>query len=278
MPIRKRISIPLPTVNAGGGAPPTVANLQVGPDFGENAGSDDNTFTVSSAMDLDAVDLTGFFAVQNAISLDSVDLEGNLGVGVGVDLESLDLEGNLGVNAALTTQLTVVDKLADEDTYLDENAPDTTFGSATDLLSKTNAALGQNEQTTYLAWDFTWLQGSVDSAVIEMTSRTSAVLGENANISIQTSPSKPIEEDTATWNNSEPPSGTQRQTHSEALTTTNKTFTITLNATARANMPGNWIFLRIPGTSALGLNTITTESKETGTASLRPTMDYTVTL
>ncbi len=80
---RSRIRSTFVQAGGGGGAPPTTANLEWGPDFGES--SDNNTFTVG-------VDLT----------MPALALENNKSVGVQLTMPSLAMESTKSVGVHLS--------------------------------------------------------------------------------------------------------------------------------------------------------------------------------
>lgn len=271
MPTRKRIRSSTPAVSGGGGGGPTPGGTVAwGPDFG---GDNGDRFSVGAAVDVTELALAGDTSVGAAVDMPTIALSGALTGASAVDMPELALSGALTAGAAIDGSYIVQDMLADEDTYLDEGSPTTANGAATALLCKTNAAVGNNEQITYVAWDLTGMSGTVSSATIDVEIATSQALGENATFEWYTHGSKPFEEDTATWNGDEQPPGTARGTTAQAVTTTATVYTVTLPSAVRSNMMGNWFYFRMQGTTALGLATITVTSKE-GTN--KPTLTYTV--
>ena len=275
MVARRRIDIPNVTGTTTGGAPPTVGNVAWGPDFG---GADGDNFNVNAGVSIGDITLDGATAVNGTMTLPAISLAGQTSATTALTIPALSLAGSRTVRGTLTGEYTVTGMQAKRDTYLDENTPTTAYGSATNLLAKTNAAVGNNRQHTYVAFDLTGVQGTVTSATVSLRISTTATLGETATYTVFTHPSAPFVEASATWNNTEPPPGTSRGTISQAVTTTPTNYTLTFTSTQRANMPGNWVYLRCIGTSALGLNTITTVSKESATAANRPQMTFTVTI
>lgn len=271
MTLRKRIGV-LTIGGSGGGTTPTFGNVAWGPNFG---GADGDQFKVQAAIDLSALTLSGDLDAQAAISMPSLALDGDTAVQAALSMPSLALDGDTGVNAAMTGSYVINDIPPSDDTYLDEASPNTNFGTATGLLCKTNGAVGQNQQHSYVAWDFTGWSGTPDTAEFDIEMSTTAVLGENASLEIYTDPTQPIDEATATWNNSEPPAGTLRETITQAVTTTTTVYTLTFGSATRSNMFGNWLYIRCIGTGLLGASTITITSKE-GTNG--PLLDLTGTL
>lgn len=263
------------TAAAGGDADA----VQIGPDFGE-----DVDLTVSAAADLRALTLGPFAAPRVDVQAAARSLR--LGpftrhtLTTAATFRSLRLGAFAApqVSAAVAGRLTVASLPPTVDTYLDENAPDTSFGTADTLLAKTNAAVGQNEQYTYVGWDLTGYAGTTFTTLtIRLTVRTTATLSENAPFAVFTHPTQPFSE-ASTWNSAQPPPGTSRQTGTVQAATTYATRTITGDATLRANAPGNWMYVRVSGAAALGLATIQTRSREHTTAAERPNIDLQVTL
>lgn len=257
MTTRKRIRSLNPSVGGGGGGGPSPGGT-----IEWLPGDDKVPMTTASAVDMPSLGLVGALGSGASVNIPSLGLTGALSAGSAVAVPTLGLTGAMTSGAALAGSYTVTNKLPDEDTYLDENVPTTAHGTATGLLCKLNTALGQNEQKGHIAWDLTGFSGTVTSATFDVEISTTAGLGETASLLIYTSATKPFEEDTATWNNSEPPPGTLRETITQAVTTTPTIYTKTLGAASRTNMPGNWIYIRCIGTTALGLATITLTSKE----------------
>ena len=275
MVARRRIDIPNVTGTTTGGAPPTVGNVAWVPADGDN---EDHQWDVQGAIDLSDVGVQGDTALQGAITMPAVAAAAGTAARGAITMPAVATNSNTNLRGQIRLVYTVTDMLPKHDTYLDEASPSTTFGTATNLLAKTNAAVGNNRQHTYISFDMTGVSGTVDSATVSLRISTTAALGENATYTVFTHPSRPFQESVATWNNAEPPPGTSRGTIVQAVTTTPTNYTLTFDATMRANMPGNWVYLRCIGTSALGLNTITTVSKESGTTANRPRMTFTVTV
>lgn len=252
---------------AGGSGGNTVF---LGPNYGQS-----EKVTVGVATALSAVDIgpsqNNVGVASEFSNFEAGPFENN--VGVASQFGALDagpFENGVGV-AVGNTELQVLDLEPTEDTYLDQASAQagTPHGSSTNLLAKTSGALGNNEQITYIAWDLTGIDsGTVLNSGTEVSlyMSTSAVLGEDATLQFFTHGSKPFEEDTATWNNTQPPPGTARGTDTVALTTTASYKTVALPSASRSNMLGNWFYIKIQGTSALALATITTQSKEAANA------------
>ena len=77
---RKRISTPSTTVFSGGGGPaPTIPVVDIGPDFGEGAGSDEVSFGVNCALSLTNLSLVGGVAAQAAVAMPKVAPAGGTG-------------------------------------------------------------------------------------------------------------------------------------------------------------------------------------------------------
>lgn len=277
MPVRRRISAKYSDAT-GGGSTPTIGQLDIGPDFGEGAGNDGTTWKANSAIGLDKVNLAGELGVNSALDLEEVNLAGNLGASTVLDLEEVNLAGDFGVSAAIAGSVVITDMLVDEDTYLDEAAGGTNFGSGTTAIGKNDTLDGvvDDDKNAYLAWDLTGFAGTPDTATINITLNDDAVSGDTARIEVYTDPSQPLDESTATWDADEQPAGTLRQTIDQATTTTPTQFALTLDATTRANMFGNWLYLRIIGTAdGVGVVIITAQTKESASD---PTLDLEITL
>lgn len=281
MPTRRRISTAIRKVGGGGGGGPSPGGtINWGSAFGQSAGDDDSTFNANASLDLDTLGLIGNTAVNGAITIPALAITGNTISNGSVTMPALALSGGRSVAVSQQTTLGIDRLIAAEDTYLDQASAGTSFGGATTLLAKTSAAVGSNAQVAYLAWDLSWVPvaGAINSAVIHVWAQTSTILGENGNFAIHTAVAKPFEEDTATWTGNEPIAGTNTETISTALTTTLTEQVLTLNATTLASARGRWLWIRLPGTAALGLNTITVASKENATTGNRPYMELNVTL
>lgn len=80
MPSRRRIKSYTPNVTNPGGGSSVVGNLAIGPDFGEGAGSDGNTFTITPTIDLDAIAMEGNLSVTPTITMPELAMVGNLSV------------------------------------------------------------------------------------------------------------------------------------------------------------------------------------------------------
>lgn len=268
------------TTGGGGGGPSPGGTINWGPSYGQSLGDDDSTFNVNATLNLDSFGLIGNTTATGAVTMPALAIEGTTVASGAVTIPELAISG--GTTAAANISATVgIDRLiAAEDTYLDQASAGTSFGGATSLLAKTTAAVGSNAQVAYLAWDLTWapLTGTINSAVIHVWAQTSTVLGENGNFAIHTAVAKPFNEGTATWTANEPITGTNTETISKALTTTLTEQVLTLNATTLASARGRWLWIRLLGTAALGLNTITVASKENATSGNRPYMELNVTL
>lgn len=282
MSARRRIRNRIPKITGSGGGSPTVGNVVWGPDFGES--SDGSTWSVGVRPSLSSLAISNEKSVGVTATMPALSAVYNAqSIGVAPTMPALELSNTKSIGVDISEASVVIDNmLSDEDTYLDRAAGTTPFGTATALLAKNNTAVVNDDKKTYIAWDLTGILGaSVSASTIDLyMSENAAVGGVTATIQIYTHPTKPIEEDTATWNVNEPPPGTLRQTISQAVNSATPVLvTLTLDATTRANMLGNWVYVRVVGTSdGLGVNTITTQSKETVTSSQRPVMDMTITL
>lgn len=262
----------------------TAAELAIGPSYGQSAGDDASTFDVTIAIDLAEVNLNGGLDVTAALDLASVNpnYSGIFDVTAAMDLAEVNLNGGLDIRAALDGSVVVDGMLSDEDTYLERDAGDTINGADTVLEAKNNTAVVNDDNKAYIAWDLTsFSTGTVTAATMNLSlAEDNAAGGDTARIEIYTNAAKPFEEDTATWNNTEPPPGTLRQTIDEAVNGAALTqHALTLDATVRANMLGNWLYARILGTAnGLGGVIITAGSKENGTVANRPTLDISLNL
>lgn len=232
-------------------------------------------FGAVSVVTLPEIGFEGNTVARGAVTIPSLAIVANTALRQAVTLPALATNSNTNARARVTAEYTAVDVQPKHDMYLDENTPGTNFGTATGLLAKTNAAVGNNRQHTYIGFDMTGVSGTVTAANVKLEIRTSLVLGETATYTVFTHPTQPFTEGTATWTNTEPPPGTSRGTISQAVTTTATVYTLTFDSTQRANMPGNWVYLRCTGGAALAGSTITTTSKE-GTN--KPRLTFTVTI
>lgn len=276
---RKRIQQHVISLSGGGGGGPApTGNFEVGPSFGQSAGNDATTLNALATLDLAEINMAGGVASNVAIDLDSINLAGGVGASAALDLASVDLGGALGTNIAIATSIAIASQ-PQEDTYLDRANGTTANGSATVLSAQNNTAVVNDDENTYIAWDLTgFTTGTVSSAEIDLyMSENLLVGGLDANIEIYTNASKPFEESTATWNADEQPAGTLRQTITENIDGATLTLhTLTLDATSRANMLGNWVYVRVTGPSS-GLDTttvISTGSKEN--AGNEPELRFTI--
>ncbi len=281
MPTRKRMhSIVHKVGGGGGGGPAPGGTINWGPSFGQSLGDDDSTFNANAAINLDALGLIGNTTATGAVTMPALAIEGGTTAAGTVTMPELGISGGTTAAASVGATLAIDRMIAKEDTYLDQASAGSSFGGAATLLSKTSTLGGNNAQVAYLAWDLTWtpLTGTINSAVIHVWSQTSSALGENGNFEIHTAVAKPFTEGTATWTASEPITGTNTETISKALTLTLTEQVLTLDATTLASARGRWLWIRLPGTAALGLSTITTASKENATSGNRPYMELNVTL
>lgn len=189
-----------------------------------------------------------------------------------------DLLPQFSASLSNTFVLATADQLPDHDTYLNRSAGTTNYGTATGLLHKANTAVVNDDKNAYIMWDMTGLAtGSVSSASVTLWTTHNSLTATAYNWEIYTHPTQPFNESTATWDADEPPPGTQRQSGSSASFASGGAYeTITFDATARANMTGNWVYLRLVG-SASALVTFTTSSKENATSADRPVLDMEIT-
>lgn len=236
--------------------------------------------TAATQVTLDDMAATAdTLAAATALTLADMAAEAQLGAAAAADLQAMDGSGGTSAAGALTATATFDNLLSDEDTELRENQGDTTRGANAAITAKQPTPILNNERIAYIAWDLTAITGpaTVDTATILIVGETDDLISENGDVEVYTNAAKPFEEDTATWNNSEPPPGTLRETIVVNWNPTPNQKTLTLNATTRANMLGNWLFLRILGAGALGENIITVVSKE-GAAADRPDLSFEVTV
>lgn len=88
MPSRRRIAV-ASTGHGGGGSIPVVGNVVWGPDFGESPTADDKTWTVKSALTMDAVDFTNERIVGCNLTMPALEFENTKPVGVHLSAEVL---------------------------------------------------------------------------------------------------------------------------------------------------------------------------------------------
>ena len=190
---------------------------------------------------------------------------------------------NLGVGIRVGGSMSFTGMRAQHDTWLDELNPTTTHGSDASLQAKLTVPASNNAQRAYIAWDLTGLsRATITSASVTFTIRTDGLNDVQAPWQFRTGASQPFDESTATWGNSVPVGGTTRQSGTSlapgTLTGGWSTHTIVLNSTARANMKGNWCWLRFVGEDTLGVNIVFVRSKEHTTAAEQPYLDLAGTL
>lgn len=253
------------------GVQSVFANLGLGP-FSDNLG------VQASFANLDLGPFSDVVGVSDAFSL-AINPDDNLGVAA--SFANLDLgpfSDVVGVSA--TGGLVLTGLLPTDDMDLDEGNPNANTGSSGGVRAKTDAVLSNNEIVGYTMWDFTTIDGdqlAFASCVLHYWGATSLATGSSVNWTLYTHPTQPFDESTATWNNTEPPPGTSRQTGSQALTTTSTEYTITLNSTALANCAGNYVYLRWVSGTTLGLATEAIRSKDSA-GSDKPFANIEVTL
>jgi hypothetical protein len=155
------------------------------------------------------------------------------------------------------------------DFYLDQGAGNSNFGSVTALLAKQTVPLSNNARVSYVIFDFTDLStAALETASIFLTQVNNAIGASNTAVQIYTNASVPAE-NSATWNADEPLAGTLRQSFTQSIPTTATEIEYVLNSAARTNIPGNYCIVRVLGADALGVSSITTNSKEAGSGKPR---------
>jgi hypothetical protein len=155
------------------------------------------------------------------------------------------------------------------DFYVDQAAGNSNFGSAAALLAKQTVPLSNNARVSYLIFDFTTLStATLETASVFLTQVNNAIGASNTAVQVYTNATVPAE-GSATWNADEPLAGTLRQSFTQSIPITSTEIEYVLDATARANIPGNYCIVRVLGADALGINTITTNSKEAGSGKPR---------
>lgn len=90
----------------GGGGPSPTALVEWGPDFGESAGNDDNTWTGGFQQEpIEEVALENNSTLGTGLDLDSLDMENDSTFGAAYDFQTLDLEGNRSLGLAGQTPI-----------------------------------------------------------------------------------------------------------------------------------------------------------------------------
>ena len=210
---------------------------------------------------------------QSAVDLWSIDQTRQMGTQGGVDLVSLLLDGDLGlaVGHDSTYQYTVDSMLPQEDTYLDDSNADTNYGTAQNLQSQQANIFGNNASNAYVAWDGAEVGGTTREVTF-VVQRDGGLTNANLNFEVYYHTSKPFEEDTATWNNSEQPPGTLLSTGSfDDLGTSPELVTYTIPASHLNTAVGNWFYFRFIGETGLGnTQNFFIRSKEHTTTADRP--------
>lgn len=247
------------------------ANLAVGPDFGGT------TPTTGGALSLTDLDLTANLGLGVGASLESLLMYSELGAGASLAWGP-GLTANVTMGAAVDGSVVVSSMKVDGDTYLDQQSPTTTRGSESVVNGRTPNASGNNERLGYLAWDLTEWSGTVTSAVATIYASTSGVTDENGSVGVFTHPTAPFVESTATWNNSNPVPGTSRGTLPATYVPSPSfaAITLTFDATMRANMLGNWLYLEIRGVTPLSSTQVQVRSRSHSNTSSRPSLTFTV--
>lgn len=247
-----------------GGPPAPVDPVEIGPEFGQS-----EALTVGADVSLQSLDIgPANTSVGVAATFESLDLGpfSTLSAGAAVSFNELRLGAFAApsVGAAVSGSLFVSELRVDEDTWLDENDA-TAHGTDVTLVARTDTAIGGEERRIYMAWDLTGYAGTtVTNFNIRLYCRTTGLTNEQAPWTLWTHPTKPFEEDTATWANTEPPPGTQRASGNISANTSYAQQVIATGSGAWEHLPGNWVYVRILGNTALGLADINVISKETG--------------
>ena len=257
----------------------------LGPEFGEPV-----DLTVGVDLELGSLDLGPFdtptVGAASNFALADLGPFSTPAVGASASLSAAALGpfARNALGAAVTGTLVANGLDPAGDTYIQQAAPTTTAGSATILLAKLSTVAGSNEERAIIAYDLTGYAGTtITSATFHFACETDAAAAANAPWDIRTRASPGFTESTAHWNNTQPLAGTVRQSGtvnapSNTLGPAWAARTIAADATLRANMPGNWVFLRFTGADALGVNRIRIQSKENGSPTQLPKLDLQVTL
>lgn len=256
---------------------PGEVNVSWGPDFG-NPGKPE--IGIQATIDALALETDQSIGVQAL--MDNLALEHEKSIGIQAAMDNLTLEHNksIGIDVSeLSTE--VINMFPQEDTFLDRANGDTVNGAENFGTAKNNTPVVNDDRKIYIAWDLTNILGSsITSATMSIWLQENVAVGDlPTQIQIYTNAAKPFEEDTATWNNTEQPPGTLRQT--AVVTVSGNVMTrhdITLDATTRANMLGNWLYARIvgPDSGADVTNIVFATLKEN--ASNDPRINFTVQL
>ena len=268
-----------PTALSGGTGPTTTtASLLWGPRFGK---SDDATFRARQALAFKDLKLTGQNQIQVAQALDKITLNyQNVGVHGALSTDQVAMSSSQGVAAGFPFDYRYrVENYEDqEDTWVDEENPDTNYGADNSMFCRQDSVLGGTAQRAYAAWDFTGFPGVGTGLVIDSATftfqvrRVDGLLDANLNFEIYTVGSKPFEEDTATWNNP-PTDGTLRESGSfDSLGTSFVTRSFTLDEATTRQALGQWIQFVFIGETGIG-NTTQFEIRTQEALSGRPSMD-----
>jgi hypothetical protein len=268
----RRIDIANATIvsGGGGGGGDIVAALKIGPDFGESAGNDDNTFTTStSPPSLDAVGLAGDVGTASAVALDEIGLAGDIGAASALSLPELGLAGDLGTSSSFYQANDANSSYANIDNLLysvpainlREDASGTasiashgsgSFSGVDPFLIRpeTVAGVTNDERNAYFKWDLTGIDGDFQSYALDFTFRVtnpSVLAATTITTSVRSSPSDPWSAAPYTWDNYEPvTTGTLEATDTESVAA-NSTEVITAQI-ARASgdsARNDWVYLRI---------------------------------
>lgn len=89
------------TSGSSGGISPVIADVAWGPDFGEGNGNDNNTWTVSAAVDFANQQLISDKTINAAVDFASLSLTNDKTVNAAVDFSDLTLINNKTINAAV---------------------------------------------------------------------------------------------------------------------------------------------------------------------------------
>ena len=86
MPVMRRQFTYQQPAGAGGGGGPVVATVAWGPDFGDEAGNDGNSFPdVTATVDIASLALVANLPVTSTVDLAKVDLTANMNVTAAID-------------------------------------------------------------------------------------------------------------------------------------------------------------------------------------------------
>jgi len=237
-------------------------------------------FTADVALSVDSLDVLADLTADTALAVDALDLLADLSAGTALSVDSLDVLVDLTADVALSGGYAVVDMLPQEDTYLRRDQGNTVFGAAVSSQAKQNTAVVNDDRNAYIAWDLTGFAGTVtQNGSFHIRALHNGVGAQPLTYELWHDVTKPLEEDTATWNNSEPPAGTQ--VHSATVSVPAGAATdhvVTVDAADLNVSVGEWFWVRLRGNQSLGgdLVLFTTSTKESPTAAARPVLNFTV--